>query len=595
MFYQTSYPRHPSAYATAGPSYSVFAERRFAPSPHHPFVPATSDYYDNHHRFSSAEAELTRQYEQQLAQLQSRRHRDEEAFRRIEYENELRREAHIRYLIEQEREADLQRQRQERAIEEAQRAAYARQRAAEEAQRAFFARQQAARAAYVKQVQQEKLLAQHRANEQRRLANLQKQHFLQLVNQCNRSSANDVEVSLPFGVYTAKAQATEKKEERPEQSETDTDEHESPLDLIDVLIDSVLHAANDAAKAEKASQSAGNKKEKVSSSKSINVTVPTEEETTKPVNVACQEEVHADLVSINDRVTHNVEVFERILKNTENDSDSDNSSSSTSSTSLTLRSRQKVLQHVQLELEELYGMLDKLSKPTTEEDKNLKHGVTALAVEYADKVESLLGKLQSHIKEAKQAEATQQTSEPEIDIAPQNENNDIVESGISQEKVEQETEVINTASADAPGEESVSDETETLAQVEKAKTAEEVEETEEMQEVEQQAADIHSSQDKEDFDLNKSETPVVPTRPESDVELSSARSQNETEEDAQKEEENIEKSNDVEIESDWSEVDTPAASPKIEAAESVDEESSGVHTSVRSVTVEEVEDDEKPF
>lgn len=105
------------------------------------------------------------------------------------------------------------------------------------------------------------------------------------------------------------------------------------------------------------------------------------------------------LNAINKKIEHNVAVYNRVSKHSVeaySDSDSDSvsslstaSESSSSETTLILRSRIKVLQRAQLELENLYEELDNLEVSANTSDKRFKQVLTGKAVSYADKVDEL--------------------------------------------------------------------------------------------------------------------------------------------------------------------------------------------------------------
>ncbi|KAF5103038.1 hypothetical protein D0Z00_000016 [Geotrichum galactomycetum] len=117
------------------------------------------------------------------------------------------------------------------------------------------------------------------------------------------------------------------------------------------------------------------------------------------------------LNSISKKIDHNVAVYERVSKHateayTDSESDSISSlstasESSSSATTLILRSRIKVLQRAQLELENLYEDLDNIETPSDISDKRLKQVLTGKAVSYADKVDELRLNLVNQLEKSK--------------------------------------------------------------------------------------------------------------------------------------------------------------------------------------------------
>lgn len=126
------------------------------------------------------------------------------------------------------------------------------------------------------------------------------------------------------------------------------------------------------------------------------------------------------LQSINNKIEKNIETYNRINTNTIDGNEEDGepySSLSTSSdsqpSSITLRSRLKVLQRSQLELENIYQQLDTLGTPTDKSEKRLKHVLTGRAVTYADKLEELRHRIQKDLTKLNQEEKKQQTQKAE--------------------------------------------------------------------------------------------------------------------------------------------------------------------------------------
>jgi hypothetical protein len=119
------------------------------------------------------------------------------------------------------------------------------------------------------------------------------------------------------------------------------------------------------------------------------------------------------LNSISKKINHNVAVYERVSKHateayTDSESDSISSlsaasESSSSAITLILRSRIKVLQRAQLELEDLYEELDNIETPSDISDKRLKQVLTGKAVSYADMVDELRLTLVNQLEKAKAA------------------------------------------------------------------------------------------------------------------------------------------------------------------------------------------------
>lgn len=126
------------------------------------------------------------------------------------------------------------------------------------------------------------------------------------------------------------------------------------------------------------------------------------------------------LNSISKKIDHNVAVYERVSKHSTEaytDSESDSisslsaaSESSSSATSLILRSRIKVLQRAQLELENIYEKLDNIETPSDISDKRLKQVLTGKAVSYADKIDELRNTLVKQLEKSR-AKAAADTSE----------------------------------------------------------------------------------------------------------------------------------------------------------------------------------------
>ncbi|KAF5095806.1 hypothetical protein D0Z03_001751 [Geotrichum reessii] len=117
------------------------------------------------------------------------------------------------------------------------------------------------------------------------------------------------------------------------------------------------------------------------------------------------------LNTISKKIEHNVAVYNRVSKHSVeaySDSDSDSvsslstaSESSSSAAALILRSRIKVLQRAQLQLENLYEELDNLELPANTSDKRFKQVLTGKAVSYADKVDELRLKLVDQLETIK--------------------------------------------------------------------------------------------------------------------------------------------------------------------------------------------------
>ncbi|KAF5103037.1 hypothetical protein D0Z00_000015 [Geotrichum galactomycetum] len=138
------------------------------------------------------------------------------------------------------------------------------------------------------------------------------------------------------------------------------------------------------------------------------------------------------LQSIGEKIDKNIETYDRIYTHTIDGNQEDGevcSSLSTASdsqpSSITLRSRLKVLQRSQLELENIYQQLDNLGTPKDKIEKRLKHVLTGRAVSYADKVEELRHRIQKDlatvqkVEEHKAAESTPASvQEPVDEIEP---------------------------------------------------------------------------------------------------------------------------------------------------------------------------------
>ncbi|KAF5095807.1 hypothetical protein D0Z03_001752 [Geotrichum reessii] len=127
------------------------------------------------------------------------------------------------------------------------------------------------------------------------------------------------------------------------------------------------------------------------------------------------------LQSINNKIEKNIETYNRINTNTIDGNEEDgepysslSTSSDSQSSSITLRSRLKVLQRSQLELENIYQQLDTLGTPTEKNEKRLKHVLTGRAVTYADKLEELRHRIQKDLTKLNQEEKKQHTQKTEI-------------------------------------------------------------------------------------------------------------------------------------------------------------------------------------
>jgi hypothetical protein len=142
------------------------------------------------------------------------------------------------------------------------------------------------------------------------------------------------------------------------------------------------------------------------------------------------------LQSISEEIDKNIETYDRIHTNTIDGNQEDgelcsslSTASDTQPSSITLRSRLKVLQRSQLELENIYQQLDNLGTPKDKIEKRLKHVLTGRAVSYADKVEELRHRIQKDLaavqkeEKHKAAESTPAESEPveKFETAPSEE------------------------------------------------------------------------------------------------------------------------------------------------------------------------------
>ena len=139
------------------------------------------------------------------------------------------------------------------------------------------------------------------------------------------------------------------------------------------------------------------------------------------------------LNSISKKIDHNVAVYERVSKHSTEaytDSESDSisslsaaSESSSSATSLILRSRIKVLQRAQLELENIYEKLDNIETPSDISDKRLKQVLTGKAVSYADKIDELRNTLVKQLEKSRAKTASDTSEETSSNTVKEQSNN----------------------------------------------------------------------------------------------------------------------------------------------------------------------------
>lgn len=364
------------------------------------------------------EAELRRQYELQLAQIQERHRQQQEALEQ--------REAYLRH-IQQQRE-----QQQQLAVEQ-----------------------------YHRRIQQEKQRRAELLLRQQREQRQQRQYNENLINALGSlfAFADDEEEKANIPA-PSRANEENKNENTTSSSNNNEIVFESPLDLLAAIFGGQLETlsqnsatrsngpASEKSPEQLASSSEANEPASSTSEESIfadpDVSVPTEEAESSAADLS-PADIHEQLTSIKNSVDRNIATYERIMRHSNDEFSGDeqdysvsslSSSSLLSTSSLVLRSRLKVLQHVQLQLEQLYEKLDGIKKLADASAQRLKHVVTGDAVTYADKVETLIAQLKEQLVEAKKQEAEAQDPDQEATpTQPTKFNSNVSESTEEESKI----------------------------------------------------------------------------------------------------------------------------------------------------------------